>query len=144
MIKIDFAYVSIGTIFPKVRNAKEVWITEAILTEVGNALSASTRNEAVRFINQCYQTDNIRVVTINTVLFRQALSLYNSRPDKNWGLTDCISFIVMTMPPNTRLSHTHPQLKSRMLPICGSKRRWSVRTIMTLVRPAGQSQICPI
>ena len=84
-------------LFQKVRNAKEVWITEAILTEVGNALSASTRNEAVRFINQCYQTDNIRVVTINTVLFRQALSLYNSRPDKNWGLTDCISFIVMTM-----------------------------------------------
>lgn len=84
-------------LFQKVRNAQEIWITEAILTEVGNALSASHRSEAVKFINQCYQTDNIRVVTINTALFRQALDLYNSRLDKNWGLTDCISFIVMTM-----------------------------------------------
>ena len=84
-------------LFQKVRNAQEIWITEAILTEVGNALSASHRSEAVKFINQCYQTDNIRVVTINTVLFRQALDLYNSRLDMNWGLTDCTSFIVMTM-----------------------------------------------
>ena len=84
-------------LFQKVRNAQEVWITEAILTEVGNALSASHRSEAVKFINQCYQTDNIRVVTIHTLLFKQALNLYNSRSDKNWGLTDCISFIVMTM-----------------------------------------------
>jgi len=39
-------------LFQKVRNAQEVWITEAILTEVGNALSASYRNEAVIFTNQ--------------------------------------------------------------------------------------------
>lgn len=83
-------------LFPRVRNAQEAWITEAILTEVGNALSASNRNAAIKFINQCYQTDNIRVVSINPLLFRQSLDLYSSRPDKNWGLTDCISFVVMT------------------------------------------------
>jgi uncharacterized protein len=81
--------------FPRVRNAQEVWITEAILTEVGNALSAYNRNGAVQFIQQCYRTDNIRVVSIDTQLFAQALELYQSRPDKTWGLTDCISFAVM-------------------------------------------------
>ena len=84
------------SLFPKVRNAQEVWITESILTEVGNALSATNRTGAVQFINQCYQTDNIRVVSVNTSLFTQSLDLYNSRLDKNWGLTDCISFVVMT------------------------------------------------
>jgi uncharacterized protein len=28
-------------------------------------------------------------------LFEEALKLYSSRPDKEWGLPDCISFVVM-------------------------------------------------
>ncbi|PSB16958.1 nucleic acid-binding protein [filamentous cyanobacterium CCP2] len=82
-------------LFPRIRTASEVWITEAILTEVGNALSASNRNSAVQFIKQCYRTDNIKVVNVDTELLIQALALYQSRSDKTWGLTDCISFVVM-------------------------------------------------
>jgi uncharacterized protein len=82
-------------LFPRIRAASEVWITEAIFAEVGNALSAFNRNGAVQFIQQCYRTDNIRIVSVDTELLMQALTLYQSRPDKTWGLTDCISFIVM-------------------------------------------------
>jgi len=82
-------------LFPRIRTASEVWITEAIFAEVGNALSAFNRNGAVQFIQQCYRTDNIKVVSINTELLTQALALYQSRLDKTWGLTDCISFVVM-------------------------------------------------
>ena len=32
---------------------------------------------------------------VNTILLRRALSDYEARPDKKWGLTDCISFAVM-------------------------------------------------
>jgi predicted nucleic acid-binding protein len=46
----------------ELRTAKEVWITEAILIEIGNALSVAHRAAAVRFINQCYATPNIHVV----------------------------------------------------------------------------------
>ncbi|MFM6205677.1 type II toxin-antitoxin system VapC family toxin, partial [Planktothrix sp.] len=56
---------------------------------------AINRNYAVRFIQQCYETDNIYVVTVDTKLLIRALQLYEARPDKTWGLTDCISFIVM-------------------------------------------------
>ena len=77
-------------------NAAEVWVTEAVLTEVANALSAIHRNNAVRFIQQCYNTDNIRVVSVDRNLLIRALQLYEARPDKTWGLTDCISFVVMT------------------------------------------------
>jgi uncharacterized protein len=83
------------TLFPRIGTAKEVWLTEAIITEVGNALSAFNRAGAVQFIQQCYRTENIKVVSVDTKLLMQALELYDSRSDKNWGLTDCISFIVM-------------------------------------------------
>lgn len=37
----------------------------------------------------------MHVVSVDTPLFRRALRLYEDRPDKGWGLTDCISFVVM-------------------------------------------------
>jgi predicted nucleic acid-binding protein len=80
----------------ELRTAKEVWTTEAILIEIGNALSAAHRAAAVRFINQCYTTPNIHVVPVDTRLLNQALGLYGERTDKEWGLTDCISFVVMS------------------------------------------------
>lgn len=82
-------------LLPRVKNADEVWITEAILIEVGNALSAFNRKAAVQFIQQCYQTPNIKVVSVDNQLLNKALQLYQKRPDKTWGLTDCISFVVM-------------------------------------------------
>lgn len=80
---------------PRLRAASEVWVTEAVLIEVGNALSATNRTAAIQFIEQCYQTSNIQVVPVDTQLLSRAIQLYQSRPDKTWGLTDCISFIIM-------------------------------------------------
>jgi predicted nucleic acid-binding protein len=79
----------------QLRAATEVWTTEAILVEIGNALSTSDREAAVSFIQQCYTTSNSRVVSVDTGLLSRALELYSQRVDKDWGLTDCISFIVM-------------------------------------------------
>ncbi len=82
-------------LLPRVREALEVWVTEAILVEVGNALAAFEREAATQFIRQCYRTPNIKVAHVNTTLLEEALTLYADRPDKEWGLTDCISFVVM-------------------------------------------------
>jgi predicted nucleic acid-binding protein len=81
--------------FPRMRRAGEVWVTEAVLLEVGNALSAIDRSAAELFIRICYSTANMRVVPTDTDLFMRGLELYGDRPDKNWSLTDCISFVVM-------------------------------------------------
>ena len=80
---------------PQVRSAAEVWVTEAVLIEVGNAFSDLDRMAAVRFVEQCYQSSNMHVVGVDTSLLMRALRLYRDRPDKSWGLTDCISFTVM-------------------------------------------------
>jgi len=79
----------------RVRAASEVWVTEAVLTEVGNVLARSHRAEASAFIGRCYATANIRVVSVDTTLFHRALDIYKHRVDKAWGLTDCLSFVVM-------------------------------------------------
>ena len=91
----DQYHQTAGTLYPRVRAAREVWVTEAVLTEVGNALAASLRTEVVQFIECSYTTPNIQVVPVDTALFRRALHLYRERADKIWGLTDCISFVVM-------------------------------------------------
>lgn len=80
---------------PRVRAACEVWVTEAVLTEVGNGLARSYRLAAARFIQSCYRTPNIHVVSVDPSLFQRAVEFYQQRSDKTWGLTDCISFIVM-------------------------------------------------
>ena len=73
-------------LLPRIRDAEEVWVTEAVLVEVGNALAAFDRTAAARFIRQCYRTPNIRVVTVDRALLEEALTLYANRPDKHWGL----------------------------------------------------------
>jgi predicted nucleic acid-binding protein len=93
--KNDQYHQSALHLLPRVKTAKEVWLTEAILIEVGNALSGFNRQKVANFIRQCYQTNNMRVVNITTELFEQGLSLYESRLDKSWGLVDCLSFVVM-------------------------------------------------
>ncbi len=93
--KRDQYHLQALTLLPRVKNAAEVWTTEAILMEVGNALSSFNRQQVVNFIKQCYETQNIKVVNISPQLFRQGLTLYESRLDKKWGLVDCISFVVM-------------------------------------------------
>ncbi|MGY6528659.1 MAG: type II toxin-antitoxin system VapC family toxin [Cyanobacterium sp.] len=82
-------------LLPLVRKAQTILTTEAILMEVGNALSAFDRPKVVSFIKQCYTTENIMVINISSEIFSTGLKLFESRQDKQWGLIDCISFSVM-------------------------------------------------
>jgi predicted nucleic acid-binding protein len=70
--------------------------TEAVLVEVGNALSqARWRRLGFEAINDLRNDPNVEVVPMDTALFERALALFGRRDDKDWGLTDCISFVVM-------------------------------------------------
>jgi predicted nucleic acid-binding protein len=79
-----------------VETAAEVVITEAVLIEVGNLLHAvQQRQLAAEFIAACYETTNVTIVSVDTELLRKAIDFYRRHQDKDWGLTDCISFVVM-------------------------------------------------
>jgi len=38
---------------------------------------------------------NVEIVPLARPLIERAMKLYSERPDKEWGLTDCASFVVM-------------------------------------------------
>ena len=70
--------------------------TEFVLTELANGLSAvKFRQDAGNIIDILQDDDFVRIIPATSELFRQGLSLYENRNDKDWGLTDCISFVVM-------------------------------------------------
>lgn len=91
----DFYHKKARSLLPSMRSAHEVWVTEAVLVELGNALARSNRSVAIEFINSCYVTSNVKVVSVDKELLQRAIKFYHCRNDKEWGLTDCISFIVM-------------------------------------------------
>jgi predicted nucleic acid-binding protein len=70
--------------------------TEAVLTEIGNALSQIRwRQIAIDNIEDLCNDPDIEVVSIDKPLFDRAFQFYSSRLDKEWSLTDCISFVIM-------------------------------------------------
>jgi len=70
--------------------------TEFVLVEVANALSAAnSRLQAANFINGLRALPTVQIIFASSELFNDGLVLYHGRPDKEWSLTDCTSFVVM-------------------------------------------------
>ena len=72
-----------------------VLTSDAVLLEIGNALSRINREEAVRTIEDALLSPEVEVVHLTPDLFQRAFDLYKARADKTWGLVDCVSFVVM-------------------------------------------------
>lgn len=70
--------------------------TEAVLTEIADALCrADRRRLAVEAIESIRRDRAVRCVSTTAKLFADSVRLYSTRMDKDWSLTDCISFVVM-------------------------------------------------
>ena len=70
--------------------------TEWVLTEFADGLArTSTRMRCAAFVDWLGKDADVKIVPATSDLFDAGLSLYRNRPDKNWSLTDCISFVVM-------------------------------------------------
>ncbi|NBD34886.1 MAG: PIN domain-containing protein [Chloroflexi bacterium] len=71
--------------------------TEFVLVEVADALSRpSMRSHTVIFIEGLRQMTLLRIIPVSQSLLIDGWDFYRRRPDKDWGLTDCTSFVVMT------------------------------------------------
>ena len=71
--------------------------TEFVLLKVADALSAqAVRTQTVAFINGLRQLNVLHIIPISQALLTSGWQLYSQRSDKEWSLTDCISFVVMT------------------------------------------------
>lgn len=70
--------------------------TRPVLLEIGNALAGvGHRDIATSYLETIERESSTEIIPLSTDLFRRGFALYRERPDKSWGLTDCISFVVM-------------------------------------------------
>ena len=77
-------------------NKTRLVTTQAILLEIGNSLSKQKyRFAAIQLLESLEADPIIEVVRLTNELYDAAFTLFKSRKDKDWGLVDCVSFIVM-------------------------------------------------
>ena len=70
--------------------------TEFVLVEIADGLArVSFRLQAAQLIAALQVSALVEIIPATSVLFAAALELYRNRPDKDWGLTDCASFVAM-------------------------------------------------
>jgi len=70
--------------------------TQAVLLEIGNALSkAAFRQIGIGLLENLENDFNTTIVSLTDELYNKTFELFRTRPDKEWGLVDCISFVVM-------------------------------------------------
>lgn len=67
-----------------------------VLTELGDALHQGRNRETFAlFFDTLGEHKDFEIVPASPELFHKGVELFRARPDKDWSLTDCISFVVM-------------------------------------------------
>jgi len=75
--------------------------TEAVTTAGGileladGMFRPGERNRCARFIDELHHSEKTKIIPLGSNLMARGLKLNAARPDKEWSLTDCISFTVM-------------------------------------------------
>jgi uncharacterized protein len=70
--------------------------TDYVLIEVADAMSRpQDRPRFLKLMEALAGDPDVDIVAGNSQLLSQGVDLFRNRPDKNWPLTDCLSFIVM-------------------------------------------------
>src|SRR5688572_18751235 len=71
--------------------------SQAVQIEVMDALcQREVRALAGCFWDETNQDPDLLVVPLDPELLTRAATLFQSRDDKDWSLTDCISFVIMS------------------------------------------------
>jgi uncharacterized protein len=74
----------------------EVVTTDFVLVEAGNYFARSHNRPLFLNLMATLRADpRTRIVPANRALWERGLELFASRSDKDWSMTDCISFVVM-------------------------------------------------
>ena len=78
-------------------NDIHVVTTDAVLMELGSAFSKPRyRSAGVRTYESLHSDPHVSILPLTAELLSRAWGLFADRSDKEWSVTDCLSFIVMT------------------------------------------------
>jgi hypothetical protein len=76
--------------------ASRLVTTRAVILEIGNALAKRQhRRAAVELLDSLAHDEAVEVVPLSEELYREGWEIYRKHVDKEWGLTECLSFAVM-------------------------------------------------
>jgi uncharacterized protein len=71
-------------------------VTEYVLVELGSMFAnVRGRRHFVPFVEHLLADGGTLFIPASRSLLRRGMALFASRPDKEWSLVDCISFVVM-------------------------------------------------
>jgi len=77
--------------------------TAWVLTELADGLASTANRRAFsRLVARLQAVPENEIVPPSQELMTRGIQLYDARPDKNWSLTDCVSFVVMQ---DRRITH---------------------------------------
>ena len=78
-------------------NTNCLLITTAwVLTEVGDGCASSgKRAKFLRLLELLQNMPDAKIIPASEELFERGIELFRQRPDKDWPLTDCISFVAI-------------------------------------------------
>jgi hypothetical protein len=70
--------------------------TQAVMLDIGNALSKQLyRPAASALLNSLEADPKVEIVPVSPQLYARAFELYCERPETEWRLIECVSFVVM-------------------------------------------------
>jgi predicted nucleic acid-binding protein len=73
-----------------------IFVTDYVLVELGSALArGSDRLVFQELLDDLRSDSSTTVLPASEALFQEGVALFISRPDKDWSLVDCTSFVVM-------------------------------------------------
>jgi hypothetical protein len=74
----------------------DILTTRWVLVEVANGLSSPRfRARVPALLASVEENRRVRIVEDSDALYEAGRALFDARPDKEWSMTDCISFVVM-------------------------------------------------
>lgn len=78
------------------RISRRIVTTEFVLLELGNACArAEDHADFLTLVTGMRASPRVKIIPLASELFSRGLERMRERSDKNWSLTDCISFVVM-------------------------------------------------
>ncbi len=68
----------------------------AILFEIADGYARlGRRHKALHLLQKVETEQGYELCPVTEPMLEEAIKLYRLRPDKEWGLTDCVSFVLM-------------------------------------------------
>ena len=61
--------------------------------------------KGMELLDKFANEEGFQIVALSQEMVDQAIALFRSRPDKEWGMTDCVSFVLMEREGMTQVAY---------------------------------------